>query len=104
MENKEIHLEEHIKNLKKSKLRVTNLVVPVHFEIMKPKLNIRENGKKVYSYVDSWKFGIGGYAGLNLKTTQILEYREDGRRIRSKENLTRDRKSTRLNSSHVAIS
>ena len=88
MENKELRLEEHVTDLKKSKLRVTNLVVPVHFEIMKPKLNIRENGKKVYTYVDSWKFGIGGYAGLNLKTTQILKYREDGRRIHSNENLS----------------
>lgn len=88
LENKELHLEEHVTNLKKSKLRVTNLVVPVHFEIMKPKLNIRKNGKKVYSYVDSWKFGVGGYAGLNLKTTQILKYREDGRRIRSKDNMS----------------
>jgi len=87
-EDKNLHLEEHASNLKKSKLRMTNLVVPVHFEIMKPKLKIRKSGKKVYSYSDAWKFGVGGYAGLNIKTTQILKYKEDGRRGRSKENLS----------------
>jgi len=88
MEDKELNLEEHTVNLKKSKLRMTNLVVPLHLEFRKPKLNIRENGKKVYSYFDSWSFGIGGYAGMNIKTTQILKFKEDGSRQRSKENMS----------------
>lgn len=88
MKDKELHLEEHSLNLKKSKLRMTNLVVPIHLEFRKPKLRVRKNGKRVYSYGNSWKFGMGGYAGLNIKTTQILKYKEDGRRGRSKENLS----------------
>lgn len=88
MQDKELHLEEHSLNLKKSKLRMTNLVVPLHLEFRKPKLSIRKNDKKVYSYYDTWNFGIGGYAGINLKTTQILKFKEDGSRQRSKENMS----------------
>src|SRR5690625_78272 len=88
MEDKRLNLEEHAIELNKSKLRATNIIVPIYLEYMKPKYTVRRSGKKVYSYEDSWKFGIGGYAGLNIKTTQILKYKEDGRRIRSKENMS----------------
>lgn len=88
MDDKKLHLEEHPIKLKKSKLRATNLVIPLHLEFRKPKLHVRSNGKKVYSYYKSWNFGIGGYAGLNLKTIQKLKYRENGRRQRVKENMS----------------
>lgn len=88
MEDKRLQLKEHPLSLKKSKLRATNLIIPLHFEFRKPKLNVRKNGKKVYSYSDTWNFGIGGYAGLNLKTTQILKFKESGRSHRTKENMS----------------
>lgn len=88
MQDKELHLEEHSMNLKKSKLRMTNLVVPLHLEFRKPKLRVRNDGGKVYSYYDTWNFGIGGYAGLNIKTTQILEYKADRSSVRSTENMS----------------
>lgn len=88
MDDKELHLEEHSLNLKKSKLRMTNLILPVHVEFRKPKLSVRKNGKKVYSYYNTWNFGIGGFAGMNIKTTQILKFKENGSRQRSKENMS----------------
>lgn len=88
MENKQLHLEYHPIKLKKSKLRSTNLVMPVHFEFRKPKLSVRPNGQKVYSYSNAWHFGVGGYAGMNLKTVQKLKYKENGSRQRVKENMS----------------
>lgn len=88
LENKQLHLEEYPLKLNKSKLRSTNLVVPIHFEYKKPKLTVRDNGKKVYSYYNAWGFGIGGYAGMNLKTIQKLKFKENGSRQRTKENMS----------------
>ena len=36
-----------------------------------------------YSYYNSWNFGIGGYAGVNLETKQILKYTDGGKKIES---------------------
>src|SRR5690625_6975369 len=72
-ENDQIILEDFGKSLKKSKLRMDNLVIPLHFEL---------GPTDSRGYAEKFRIGVGGYAGLNLA----------------------DRKSTRLNSSHVAIS
>lgn len=67
-------------DLKFQKLRVTNLVFPAYLEF--------GNSKKTeyydrfrYSTNDHFKFGLGGYAGLNIWSNQLLRYYENGRRI-----------------------
>ncbi|MCO6463144.1 MAG: hypothetical protein J5I52_03230 [Saprospiraceae bacterium] len=57
--------------------RRVHAVVPVHLEMDFSK-------KKVYNdqtYIRSqrgFRLGVGGYAGMNIQTKQIIEYKEDG--------------------------
>lgn len=87
-ENKTLHLEEYPVNLKKSKLRSTNLVVPLHLEFRKVNHKVLKSGKNVYSYRGAWRVGVGGYAGLNLKTVQKLKYKDEHGRQKVKENMS----------------
>lgn len=75
--------EEFPFDLKKSQIRTTNLVVPLHFEFGGWK---KEKGEDYVRYRTAGKFrmGIGGYAGVRLGTQQKLKYKEDGNRIKSK--------------------
>ena len=71
-------------DLKKSQLRTTNLVVPLHLEFGNYKKVEKENSVR-YSIADKLKFGIGGYAGVRLGTQQKLKFKEDGERVKLKE-------------------
>lgn len=71
------YLDNFQHNLKKSKLSITNLVFPIHFEIGPSKKIERENYFR-YSTNKKLKFGIGGYAGFNIGTRQKLKYKADG--------------------------
>lgn len=67
----QIKLKDFPYDLKKAKLRMDNLVIPIHFEI----------GPANSHYVaDKFKLGLGGYAGVNLRTIQKLKYKENGHR------------------------
>jgi len=70
-------------DLKKSKIRFTNLVVPVFFEVGPSKKIEREHYFR-YSTVRKFKFGFGGYAGLRIGTKQKLRYKIEGDRNRDK--------------------
>lgn len=76
-------LEEFPHPLSKSKFRMDNLVVPVHFEFGPYKTKEREGGVK-YSTHNNFRIGLGGYAGLNISTRQKLKYTEDGRSRKQK--------------------
>lgn len=76
-------LEEFPVDLKKSKLTITNLVIPVHFEFG-PSKKIEKKTYFRYSTDNQFKFGIGGYAGFNIGTRQKLKYSEDGERVKDK--------------------
>ena len=65
-----IHLED-------SRFRNLYLVVPVHLEFDFSGSNIKDD-KTVYNTHESFRFGLGGYAGANLKSKQILEYEANG--------------------------
>ncbi|WP_190811276.1 hypothetical protein [Flagellimonas sp. S3867] len=76
-------LEEFEFDLDKSKLRMDNLVFPVHFEFGPSRF--RETEKSVrYSIQDQVRFGIGGYGGFNLGTRQKLKYSRDGQQVKDK--------------------
>lgn len=89
----ETYLEEFSYDLSKSKLTITNLVFPVHFEIGPSKRIDREDYFR-YSTHNKFKLGFGGYAGFNIGTRQKLKYTADGEKIKDK--IKRDYNTTNL--------
>jgi hypothetical protein len=77
------NLEVYPIDLKKSKFRQDNLVFPVHFEIG-PSEKIEKDGYFRYNTHSKLKFGIGGYAGLNLSSRQKLKFKDDGEDVKLK--------------------
>ncbi|MGB0788643.1 MAG: hypothetical protein ACPGQR_03820 [Marinirhabdus sp.] len=70
-------------DLDKSKFRMDNLVIPVHFEVGGSRKIEKENYFR-YSTENKFKLGLGGYAGLNLSTRQKLKFEENGENIKQK--------------------
>ena len=70
-------LVEHELNLDKSKYRMDNLVVPIHFEFG-PSRKVESERSVRYYTNDKLKIGLGGYAGFNLGDRQKLKYDEGG--------------------------
>ncbi len=70
------YLEEFQFDVDKAKLRMDNLVIPLHFEFGPRSLSYGEKG--TYYNTSNFKIGLGGYAGVNLNTIQKLKYEEDG--------------------------
>ncbi len=84
-EGKETHLEIYDKNLKESRLRSLNLVIPVHLEFdFSPTVLSADGVRKIVRNKKGFHVGIGGYAGFNIKTKQILKYNEDGEKYKIK--------------------
>ncbi|GAA3597027.1 hypothetical protein Q4Q39_08575 [Flavivirga amylovorans] len=77
-------LEEFPEDLKKSKLTITNLVFPVHFEFG-PSKKIDKDTYFRYSTENQFKIGLGGYAGFNIGTRQKLKYELNGEKIKDKQ-------------------
>lgn len=76
-------LEDFQYDLSKSKLTITNLVIPIHFEFG-PSKKIERDTYFRYSTHKQFKIGLGGYAGLNIGTRQKLKYHADGDKIKDK--------------------
>ncbi|MCK8480834.1 hypothetical protein [Psychroserpens algicola] len=76
-------LEVFPSELKESEFRITNLVVPIHFEFG-PSKKIERKDYFRYSTSDHFKVGIGGYAGFNIGTQQKLRFEEGGDRVKQK--------------------
>src|SRR5690606_37894505 len=66
-------------DLKRQKLQVTNLVFPVYLEFG-PSTKREFYDKFRYSTVEHFKFGVGGFLGLNVGSNQFTRYYEAGRR------------------------
>ncbi|MBX9806398.1 MAG: hypothetical protein K2X95_01230 [Flavobacteriaceae bacterium] len=60
-----------------SRFRNVNLVVPLHleFDFTKPKV---KDGKTYFKTHDSFRMGIGGYFGANIKSKQKINYDLNG--------------------------
>jgi hypothetical protein len=69
--------------LNKSKFRTDNLVFPVHFELGPSRYKEYSNRFR-YSLHNKFRFGFGGYAGLNMGSRQKLKYIQDGKRAKDK--------------------
>ncbi|WP_024770691.1 hypothetical protein [Aquimarina macrocephali] len=76
-------LEEFRVELDKSKFRMDNLVVPVHFEFGPSKVTETEKSIR-YSTRNRFRIGLGGYVGVNISTRQKLKYKENGDRVKDK--------------------
>jgi hypothetical protein len=73
-------LEEFPNDLRRSKIRLTNLTVPLYFEFGPSKK--RETKRYVRYYTNNkFKFGIGGYVGVNIAVKQKLRYSDNGDRV-----------------------
>ncbi len=81
--NGQTELEEFGLDLKKSKLRMDNLVLPVHFEFGPSKFTKTEERIR-YNIHDKFRLGLGGYAGVNLVSKQKLKYELDGNHVKDK--------------------
>ena len=82
-ENGEVSLQEFEYDLKKSKIRMDNLVFPVHFEIGPSKQKKTDTTFR-YTLQDQFRLGFGGYAGFNLGTRQKLKYNRNGENVKDK--------------------
>ncbi|HLV92844.1 MAG TPA: hypothetical protein VKX34_06955 [Aequorivita sp.] len=70
-------------DLKKSKFRMDNLVIPVHFEFG-PSKKVDHTDYFRYDTRSQFKFGIGAYGGINLGVRQKLKFTEDGDKKKQK--------------------
>lgn len=70
-------LQVHPMDLDKSKFRMDNLVIPVHFEFGPSKKKEYDDYFR-YSTENQITVGLGGYAGINLGARQKLKFEEDG--------------------------
>ena len=77
-------LETFPEDLDKSKLRIDNLVFPLHFEFGPSNKVEREDGYVRYYTNNKLKIGVGGYAGFRLGTLQKLKYNQDGEDVKQK--------------------
>ncbi len=70
-------------DLKKSRFKTVQLVVPLYLEMdfSKPKI---KDGVTYYRRNRAFRFGIGGFGGINVKSKQILKYKLDGKNVRDK--------------------
>jgi hypothetical protein len=72
------------RNLDMARLRYVNLVIPAHLEFDFTKK--RTNGDKVYYPThDSFRIGIGGYVGVNVKEKQKLRFDDEDFKVRGKD-------------------
>lgn len=77
-------LEEFPEHLKKSKLSITNLVFPVHFEFG-PSKKVEKDTYFRYSTANKFKIGVGGYGGFNIGSRQKLKYELNGEKVKDKQ-------------------
>lgn len=75
-------LQDFTVSLDKSKLRMDNLIMPLHLEITNSK---RKDTELPNFTKPAFKLGLGGFVGLNLHNKQKLKYKEDGDRFKTKQ-------------------
>ncbi|RZN84318.1 MAG: hypothetical protein EVB11_02615 [Winogradskyella sp.] len=78
-------LQDFPSNLKSAKFRVTNLVLPVHFEFG-PSTKKEYSNRVRYFTDNKFRIGLGGYGGVRLGSMQKLVYEDaDGDRVKDKQ-------------------
>ena len=64
-----------------SRFKNVNLLFPMHLEFDFTKSKVRD-GKTYFKTHDSFRLGLGGYVGTNLKSKQLINYDTDGYKSR----------------------
>jgi hypothetical protein len=77
-------LEVYPVKLDKSKFRVDNVVIPVHFEFG-PSRKVEKKDYFRYSTHRSFKMGLGGYGGIKMSSRQKLRYDTDEGMVKEKQ-------------------
>ncbi|MFN3753396.1 hypothetical protein [Flavobacterium sp.] len=77
VDGNQTNLETSPVNLKDSRLRNVYVTVPLHLEFDFTKSKDKD-GKKIFRTHESVRFGIGGYAGVRVKSKQKTKYELDG--------------------------
>jgi hypothetical protein len=72
-------------NLNDSRFKTINMVVPLHLEFDFTPTKTDSEGKSYFKTHDSFRIGIGGFAGFNLGTRQYLKYELDNHDYKVKE-------------------
>jgi hypothetical protein len=83
IEDGETQLLPFEQELRKSKFRVDNLVFPMHLEFGRSS-RVQSTNKMRYSISNSFRIGVGGYAGFNMSSRQKLKYTLNGERVKEK--------------------
>jgi hypothetical protein len=79
------NLEESALDIRKSRFKNVHLVFPVHLEFDFTPKQTSSDGSSYFRTQKSFRVGVGGYAGVNLKTKQILRTNDNGgNRIKEK--------------------
>lgn len=80
------NLETAAIQLDDSRFRNVYFAVPVHLEFdFSPKKQSKDGSKSYFRTHESVRLGIGGYAGIRIKSKQLLHYNENGNDIKNKE-------------------
>ena len=73
-------------DLNESRLRNVQLVLPLHLEFdFTPKKLSKDGTKTIFRTHESFRVGLGGYGGFNIKSKQITKYKLDGDKIKDKQ-------------------
>ena len=78
-------LQDGFVNFKESRFRNVYLTVPLHLEFDFTPKKVNDKGESYFRIQESFRVGIGGYAGVRVKSKQILKYNEDGQKVKNKE-------------------
>lgn len=78
------YLETASIKLNDSRLRNVNIVAPLYLEFDFSG-NKKNNDKPFFQTHESVRLGLGGFAGFNVKTKQIIKYEENGHDFTQKE-------------------
>lgn len=76
-------LETNAIHLKDSRLRSVYLVAPLHLEFDFSGKKVKDD-KTYFRTHESFRFGLGGYAGIRIKSKQILDYEVNDHNITEK--------------------
>lgn len=76
-------LETSVIHLKDSRFRNVYLVAPIHLEFDFSGKETK-NGKTSFKTHSSFRLGFGGYAGINVKSKQILDYESNGNDVKER--------------------
>ncbi|MDR6302088.1 hypothetical protein [Mesonia maritima] len=64
-------------NLEYSRFTMSTLILPVHIEYGKAKIDYSGNRAK-YDFSTDWNYGIGGFVGTKLTSSQSFKYEDEG--------------------------